>query len=321
MLILVTVVLISFLVFLQTRYQKKEAEEPAREKQEKSDKGASAKLPPDLEAYYATYRITDPEKRIEAIEKFIADFPKSSQTESARRQIFRDTIKRWPEDKKEMLDAAERLLNPSSGDDKKASADASIYAFLAGELFDAGIFLDEAERFSSKSLEYSDKAKFMEGLKKTYEGWKRPIPSEEVANKQYLKELASYRTTLGRIHLKKGKEAEGERMLKEAYATDPTLAQAAIGLAEIAEKRGDNAAALDYLTPAVLTAGYKVADAVSRFEALYRKMHKGSLDGSERMLDSKYKELFPNPIKVGRYKPMASRSDRVVLAELFSGAG
>jgi tetratricopeptide (TPR) repeat protein len=212
-------------------------------------------------------------------------------------------------------------LNPGSGDDKKTSSDASVYAFLAGELFDAGIFLDEAEGFALKSLEYFDRTRFMEGLKKSYEEQKRPTPSEAEANKKYLAELAAYRTTLGRIYLKKGREAEGEKLLRAAYATDPTLSQAIVGLAEIAEKRGEDAAALDYLTTAVLTAGYKVADATGRFETLYRKTHGGSLDGSESVLDLRYKELFSNPIKTDRYKPGASRSDRVVLAELFEGAG
>jgi hypothetical protein len=321
LLILGLAALVSFLIFLQSRYQTREAEDRGEQEQEPATKAATAKLPADLEAYYATYRITNPEKRIGAIEKFLSSFPRSAQIGSARRQIFRDTIKGWPGDRKKMLDAAERLLNPGSGDDMKALSDASIHAFLAGELFDAGIFLDEAEGFALKSLEYFDRARFMESLKKSYEGQKRPTPSEAEANKKCLAELAAYRTILGRIYLKKGKEAEGEKLLTAAYATEPTLAQAIVGLAEIAEKRGEDAAALDYLTTAVLTAGYKMADASGRFEALYRKTHGGSLDGSERVLDLRYKELFPNPIKTERYKPSASRSNRVVLAELFEGAG
>jgi hypothetical protein len=39
------------------------------------------------------------------------------------------------------------------------------------------------------------------------------------------------------------------------------------------------------------------------------------------MLDAKYRLLMPNPIKVEIYKPTPSRTDRVVLAEVFTGAG
>jgi tetratricopeptide (TPR) repeat protein len=298
----------------------------ARKAQEKA--GGKKQLPqtattreslPDQSAFYATYGISDPEKKLQALEKFIADFPKSSQIGSALREAFKATVKRWPDDRKRMLHAANRMIRPAA-EAGASTANILEYHFLAQELLSAGVFLKEAETWALKSLDFR-KEQFVEAQKKKYAEWKRPLPPDEVMNKKYISEQASYRTTLGRIYLKQGKTAEGEKILKEAHMADPLLSQAAIGLAEIAEKRGDNAAAVDYLTTATLTAGYSIADARGRLEAAYKKLHAGSIDGLENQLDARYRKLFPNPVKVERYKPPASRSNRVVLAELFTGAG
>jgi thiol-disulfide isomerase/thioredoxin len=45
------------------------------------------------------------------------------------------------------------------------------------------------------------------------------------------------------------------------------------------------------------------------------------MDGLEAFLDERYKKAFPSPIHVEHYKPAPSRSDRVVLAEVFTGSG
>ena len=140
-------------------------------------------------------------------------------------------------------------------------------------------------------------------------------------DKKYFKELAAYSTTLGRIYLEKGRTAEGETILQNAYDVDPTIAQAAIGLAEIAEARGDNTRAMELLTAATFTAGSAIEDARERLETLYLETHNGSLDGLETILDTVHKELFPNPVKVDKYLPGAARSERTVLAEFFTGAG
>jgi thiol-disulfide isomerase/thioredoxin len=54
---------------------------------------------------------------------------------------------------------------------------------------------------------------------------------------------------------------------------------------------------------------------------VYRKSHNGSLDGLEAMLDTEYRKRFPNPVHVEVYKPSERRSDRMVLAEVFTGSG
>ena len=316
LIIFISVILGVFLIllFIQNRYQQNKTRKLA-------EKEASQGLKADQQAFYGTYAVREPEKKLEALEKFVKDFPDSSHIGSARREIFKAVIKVWPDNQEKMLAAADRLVEFSGESESQISEKVNNYQFMARELLAAGIFLDDAERFASKSLETFDKQQFIEYQKKQYAEWQKDIPSDEEMDEKYRKELAAFSTTLGRIYLEKGRTAEGEKILLDAYEVDPAIAQAAIGLAEIAEDREENVKALDYLTGAIFTAGYGVEDARKRLETLYRKTHNGTLDGMETMLDSAYKRISTNPVKVEKYLPSSSRSERVVLAEFYTGAG
>ncbi len=270
-------------------------------------------------AFFATYGIKDPWKKLEALEKFVSDYPKSSQIANARREIFKATVKVWPDDKRRVLDAASRMIKPPGSPGAK-TANIPEYQSIANELLTAGILLDEAETYALKSLEFN-REDFLGVLKAEYAEWKRPMPSNEIVDRKYIEEKAAYRTTLGRIYVKKGRTLEGERILRESHEAIPTHSQTALGLAELAEKKGDNETAADFLATATLTAGYGIADVRSRFESLYRKTHNGSTDGLEGLLDDRYRKLFPNPIEFFPYRPDASRSNRLALVEFFTGAG
>jgi tetratricopeptide (TPR) repeat protein len=311
----------AFLAYFRLHEEAGEARHSGKEEQKEPSAAAGGELPADEKAFYATYRITDTERRFEALEKFISDYPNSSQIGSARREIFKAEVKLWPEDRKKIMAEAERIIGPPVESGKRNMDSRSNYQFLAGELLAAGIWLDAAEEFALRSLDDFTRETYIEHQRKSYAEGKRTLPPDEVLNTRYLTTLAEYRTTLGRIYLKRGKPEAGEKILKEAYDAFPALAAAATGLAEIAEGKGDDAAALDYLTTAALTAGYKMAEARGKIEALYRKTHGGSLNGLESMLDARYKKLFHNPVQVKPYAPTASRSNRVVLAEFFTGAG
>jgi hypothetical protein len=107
--------------------------------------------------------------------------------------------------------------------------------------------------------------------------------------------------------------------LKDAYSANPEIPAAAIGLAELSEKKGDNKTALDYWTTAALTGRLSVDDR-GKFEALYKKVN-GSVDTLDAALDARYKSAFPLPIHPEAYKATSARTKRMVLAEVFTGAG
>jgi hypothetical protein len=150
------------------------------------------------------------------------------------------------------------------------------------------------------------------------------LPGDEELRASFKSDRASALATLGQILMKRGKTAEGEKALAEAYAARPasyTMASIARVLAESAKKAGDEALQLEYLTVLALS-GRITADETKDFEAAYRKTHNGSLDGLEAMLDERYRRddvRFVVPPYVR--KPPAKPTGRTVLAEIFPGAG
>jgi hypothetical protein len=114
--------------------------------------------------------------------------------------------------------------------------------------------------------------------------------------------------------------ADAEKHLKGAFAANPEIPAAVIGLAELSELLKDSKAALGYWMQAALT-GRLSKDDRARFETFYRSTNDGTLDGLEAALDAKYKATSSNPVHPVPYKPTPARTNRLVLAEIFTGAG
>ncbi|HEY3129390.1 MAG TPA: tetratricopeptide repeat protein, partial [Acidobacteriota bacterium] len=245
-------------------------------------------MPADMKAYMEAARIPDPQKKLEALQKFLVDFPNSQGAASANQAILEVLVKNWPDKKDQIQAQADKVIKAANSPGR-----AYLLNSVATTLMEAGM-VDLAEDFASKSLAAID---------------------EEVRPRR-----AASLAILGRVWLKKGKTAEAEKALKEAYNADPSVTDAAVGLAELAEKSGNDAAALDYLATAALTGKMK-SQSRKQLEELYRKSHGDKLDGLEAILDAKYKNLYSNPVRVEAYKPTAARTERVVLIEVFSGAG
>ena len=107
--------------------------------------------------------------------------------------------------------------------------------------------------------------------------------------------------------------------MKLAYANNPQLATAALGLAEWAEKKGDEKAALDYYVSALALGGRLPDDTRKKTEALLAKANPGA--DLEALIDAKYNKLNAPPFTVTHYAKTANRSNRLVLGEVFTGAG
>jgi hypothetical protein len=253
----------------------------------------TASLPPDRKAFSEASRIKEPDKKIQALEKFIADFPKSSAVYSAHQAIFETLLKSQPDQKERILEQANKAIEKAQDYTKPF-----LYDTLANKLFQAGILLDEAEKFANKGLALT----------------------EEELLKQAKQRKAGYYATLGRIYLKQGKLKEAEQHLKQAREFNPNLSSASIGLAELYAKQGNEKQALEAYANAAVS-GKLPAEARAQFESLYRKSNSGSLKGLEELLDQKYAKLNPPPVKVEHYRPSAKRSAHTVLAEVFTGAG
>ena len=250
-------------------------------------------LPADQQALQAAQKITDNDQKIAAIEKWLKDFPDSGGKTQAYNVLFDTLVKHRPTDRAAILDAANKGLEAGTEGFRAMG-----YSSFASRLLNAGLFLDDAAAIAEKGI----------------------TVFEEEESKRTMMSRANHLATLGRIRLKQGRVADAEKALKAAYAANPEIPAAAIGLAELADQRKDNKAALGYWMQAALT-GRLSKDDRAKFENAYRTGHNGSLDGLEAALDAKYKATSANPVHPEPYKPTPARSNRVVLAEVFTGAG
>lgn len=251
-------------------------------------------MPPDRKAYDEARRTKEPQKKIEALEKMIKDFPDSFLASQARYDILDTLIRNFPDQKDRIRAASEKILAPTQGIVFSAG-----YAYLSvsSRLMEAGILLDWAEELANKGA-----AQF-----------------EDEMAKSMRRQRARYQDTLGRIYLKQGKTKTAKKYLKLALTNEPELTSALLGLGQIAEKNGDHKTALEYFASAAVKSPLKKADR-QQMESAYRATHNGSLTGLEEMLDDKYRKLNAG-LRLDHYQATPKRSNRTALAELFTGSG
>jgi thiol-disulfide isomerase/thioredoxin len=284
---------------------------------------------PDEKAYTEAGKITDPEKKIAALEKLKTDFPGSTYLSAAASQIFSTLIQKMPEQKERIRKAAKAMFAASVAKDKATSREnrfatvasrGSTATRIADQLVTGGMLLQDAESYARRGVEALRRNVWMAEQREAYARRKQEIPPPEELAKDFAEARASRIGMLGRVELKLGRTSEARKLLEESYAVTPSSATVAAALGELAAKSGDDAKAMDYLISARLT-GRAPDTANQAFETLYKKGHNGSLDGLEAMLDTEYHKRFPNPIHMEAYKATEKRSDRMVLAEVFTGSG
>jgi hypothetical protein len=276
---------------------------------------AAPDIPADRKAYHDALAIKDPEKKIATLERFKLAHPDSEWAENADEAIFQTLVRRLPEQKKRILRLADRKYREAPAVQKGRVADG-----IALELVNTGVHLKQAEAWSRRSLKplqeetYLAEQRALAGKRK-----QKPAPEEEM-KKRFAELRAARSGTLGRILVKRGNTAKGQALLEKAWADNPNLAPVAVALGELSLGTGDDKRALEYLTVARLS-GRAPPAAASSFETVYRRLHKGSFAGAEEYLDLEYRKRYPNPVHAPPYRPAAGRTGRVVLAEVFTGAG
>ncbi len=254
---------------------------------------AARSAPADQKAFMDASRIKDPQKKIEALEKFLEQYPESFMTSQAHLAILDALIKSQPQNKDKILARAEMAMQKALSPSMSNS-----HAFnIATNLMKAGMLV-EAEQYAQKAIASADEH-IAEMLKDAQRMKSRPLG------------------VLGQVYLKQNRLKEAERNLKAAYSINPMEPDVGASLAEIAEKRGREKEALNYL----LAAGRLKPESRRKLETLWRKSHGGSLDGLEEELDARYHKGYSGLVPVTRYQPTAKRSNRVVLAEVFTGSG
>ncbi len=269
----------------------------------------------DSDAFKGARKIADPQSKIAALRGFVKQYPKSSRVSSANSLILETLVKNFPSRTGEIDKQTNVVLKHAKGDFRMYD-----YDDVANTLADGNVLLPRAQRISRKSLDMLHEKPFTGHIRQEYVKAKMKPPSDASLRRDYLKAHSTLEATLGRIYLKQGNTAQGEPLLKSAYAENPSNSVAAAGLGELAAKAGNDDQSLTYLTAARLTG--KLDDTQQKvLENLYAKKHDGSAAGLEAYLDQRYAALFPPPFEPTRYKTTGKSSGRTVLAELFTGSG
>jgi len=250
--------------------------------------------PPQQKAYDEARRIKEPEKKIEALEKVMKDFPEGFVVMQARGEVLDTLIKNFPTQTDRIRAAGERYMQPVPG---LFLSGPPLQMTVATKLMDAGILLDWAEELAKKGQ----------------------TQFEDDNAKALRRQRARYLDTLGRIYLKQGKTKEAEKNLKLALVNEPDTPTALIALGQIAAAKNDQKAAVEYFTSAAVKMPLKKADK-QLMETAYRATHNDSLSGLEDLLDSKYRNLNAG-LHFDHYQPSTKRTSRTALAELFTGSG
>lgn len=282
----------------------------------------------------AALKLSQPEQRIVALRKLLNLYPDDKEVPAIVEEGILDTyIKYRPSQTAKILAQIDKVLKPIPESFKTGSGN-NIYNRIAVKLVEAKILLTQAHELADKGLAVFDAEKFIEAQKKkveTFAQWiarnknvEAVLNTEPISDEEMLRRVSAERakalTIVGRVYLAEARTAEAKRILNEAYSANPDINEANIALAEISSREGNNESVVDYLSSVAVRIPLK-SEIRQQLETAYRKTHGGSLAGLEEMLDARYRLLMPNPIKPAPYKPTASRTRRMVLAEVFTGAG
>jgi tetratricopeptide (TPR) repeat protein len=289
----------------------------ALQAQTEAPKPAPAKpqTPAYMTAYQEATRIKEPAKKLEALEKWLAENGDKPQASMARTQFVATAVEVHAKDKRKLMQAFQRQTKSTA----KIADLSRLHQDLAGNLTRKDLFPGEAAKAARKALGLLKFDAFVRETKAAAEQSKRPVPSDADLRARYYESLAGALDTLGQAQYKAGKLSSAQKTLDKALALNPALGATALALAEIAEKRHKPEQAMEYATRAMLARPSPAAK--KRLESAYVKRHAGSLDGLENYLDREYKMRFPPPVHAARYEPGAKRTGRTVLAEVHTGAG
>ena len=252
---------------------------------------------PDYKAYISAMREKDPNKKLAAIEKYLADFPNSAFITTAQGELLDAVIKVAPNDKERIYQQALRTIASVKTDSSFGATYfiSNTYNSVVNSLYKAGMN-DKAEEIAQKGISLIDETDSKSLFAAKYPMWQK----------------------LGQIYLKNNDLKRAELYFRQSIAGEYEGNTALLGLAEIAGKRKKDKQQLEYLLQADARGAMKreQRDALAR---LYAKRH-GSAEGLREMLDENYRRANPLPFVAAKYAPTARRSRRTVLAELFTGS-
>ena len=136
--------------------------------------------PADQKAYTDASRTMDPKAKIDALEKFKTDFPKSDMRQSADAAILSTLVKKYPNQRGRIMKQA-RLMYTNA----EARSQGSVANEIATEFVDSGRFLGEAERYAKIGVADMQEARYVKELKDGVEK-RKAVPADFEAKFQFV---------------------------------------------------------------------------------------------------------------------------------------
>lgn len=266
--------------------------------------------PPDRKAFADARAVKDPADRLAALEKFVEQYPASGMASAARKEIVTTALAVSPD---EAVARAKALMW-----NLDAIESAGLNRHLAAELVRENNLLPQAEEAARAALATLTFEAFS-GASSRPSGTTIGAGDDDGQYRvRYQIERAQMNETLAQVVLASGRTDEARGLLQDALRDNPSLSPAALSLATLAESAGKSGDALEFYAHAMLAK--PSPESRKRFSEAWSKV-KGSTDGQQKWLDERYRSLFPRPLHPVKYTPTAKRTRRVVLGELYTGAG
>ena len=268
----------------------------------------------------------DPPAYIDAITKFVVDFPYAFESESAGYWL-RNAVPKPGTDPQKVRALVNRFIQ---GIEPAPAALQVRYDSTLVQILLSNNLWAEAVELAKKGIALLDEKQYVDLERKKYEvaeafrkerypdSKSRPFSIPQQVDRFVLTQTGFY-VSLGRGYVGLNKLDDAEAAFRKAYEIKPGM-ESAWGLADVYERRGKDADALEYMTYAALTGRLKAKD-IQHFHDVYKKLHQGKLEGVEENLDARYRKTYHNPVKGQKYQATSKRTDRVALAEFFTGGG
>jgi len=295
----------------------------------KSPDRPKIEISPDDKAEQDIQRIKDPDERVDAIIKFIAKYPDFPFLRSISYSMTK-LISTNHSDPAKVQALVEKFQKGTESATPFAQTEFAYEISLSLEK--NNVLVEASAEMARKGLELSSESDYIanekmifQKKKEDYQKQKNPgrVPgvfSVDEAKEEYRAEHAVQIANLANIYRKLGRNEDAEKYYKQSFEIDPSM-EAAVGLSEVYENRGDRGDAIKYLSDAALT-GRLSSEKLAHLTGLYKQVYPGKSEKSlSDYLDDLYRGRFHNPVSPSKYVPDPKRSTRVVLAEVVTGAG
>lgn len=294
----------------------------------KSPDRPKIEISPDDKAEQDIQRIKNPDEHVNAIIKFIARYPDFPFLRSISYSMTK-LIAANHSDPARIQALVEKFQKGTETATPFARTEFAYEISLSLEKND--VLVDAAAEMARNGLALSSESDYIANEKRIfqkkedYQNQKNPgrVPgtfSVDEAKEEYRAEHAVQIANLANIYRKLGRNEDAEKYYKQSSELDPTM-EAAVGLSEVYESRGDPGNALKYLSDAALT-GRLSSEKLAHLTDLYIQVYPGKSEkGLCDYLDDLYRERLHNPVSPSKYVADPKRSTRVVLAEVVTGAG